>query len=357
MNMLGAVLRFKAGASLTPARGIRTAEAALVPLIALAAIHHTALGILAAVGALLVSFCDVEGLARTRTLTIGFVTLAGALLFALGRSLEQPWWLAVLAIFLATLAAGLVAVYGRGAAAIGLMLNIVFVLALGIGGGPSTALSSLVGFMIGGVSVLVMGFVPMPLRRRHGGGPAAMANQASPARPRWPPLAPFLAQLTWSSPACRFATLRAAGAAIAGGIGWWLDVSHPQWAVITVILCVRPDPAASLVATVERLVATVFGAVAAEGAIVAVHDSLALALIAVALMVVAFMVLDLSNVLFVFFMTVMTLLLISIPTGGLSLARLMVFEALIGAAIGLVVTSLAPRIAGVTTGQGAHAPA
>jgi hypothetical protein len=356
MNTLSAVLRLKAGAHLTPARGVRTAEAALVPLIALAVFHHTALGIVAALGALLVSFCDVEGLARARTYTIGFVTLAGALLFALGRALEQPWWLAVPAIFLATLAAGLVAVYGHGAAAVGLMLNIVFVLALGMGGGPSTAMSSLAGFMIGGVSVLVMGFVPVPLRRRDHSH-AAVIDQASPARPRSPSLAPLLAQLTWTSPVFRFAILRAAGAALAGGIGWWLDVSHPQWAVITVILCVRPDPVASLVATAERFVATVLGAVAAGAVIVAVHDSLALALLAVALMVAAFTVHDLSNVLFVFFMTVMTLLLISIPTGGLSLARLRVFEALIGAAIGLIVTSLAPRITGVTTGQGAHAPA
>jgi Fusaric acid resistance protein-like len=354
VHAIGAAWRVTPGAQLDPARGIRAAVAALVPLIVLAASGHVALGAMAALGALLVSLCDVAASARVRFASLGLATLGGALLFSLGRSIGDLWWLAVPAIFVATLIAGLVTTYGRAAAAMGLFLNVTFALALGLGGGPAVALPSLFGFMIGGISVLIVGFAPATLHRLRR-SPATTQAQVPPARTGEPSLAPPPEQLTFKSPVWRFAAFRAAGAAVAGEIGWLLDLSHPHWAVMVVILSVRPDLETSLIATTQRLAGTVLGVVVAELVIVAVHDPLALALMAVALMVVAFAVKDLNNALFVFFLTIMTLTLVSIPTGGLShaTALLRVLTALVGAGIALIVAYLGAKTTGMAPAAGA----
>lgn len=344
MNTYGAASRLTPGAKLTPIRGVSTAAAAVVALAVVAAAHHTSLAGIAIVSVLLVSLCDIGGSIRARTQAMGVATLGGALVFALGRSIGDPWWLAVPAIFVATLAAGLLGVYGPAAVALGLILNVAFAVALGMGGGPFSALPSLVGFLIGGACALLAALFSTAAQGTRNGQSAP--HMSAPAHAAGPTFGPALARLTLRSSTFRFATLRAGGVALAAGIGWWLGVSHPHWAVITVILCVRPDPKASLIATTQRLAGTVLGAIVAELVIATVQDRLTLAGLGVALLVIAFTVRDMSGALFIFFLTIITLLLISIPSGGLSLAGLEVFETLIGAAIALAVTYLASRVRG-----------
>jgi Fusaric acid resistance protein-like len=347
MDTLSAALRRKPGAKLTPARGVSTAAAALLALGVVAVSHHISLASMAIVGVLLVSLCDSGGATRARIQAMGSATLAGALLFALGRTIGDPWWLAVPAILVATLAAGIFVVYGPAATAAGLILDVVFAVGLGMGGGPATALPSLVGFLIGGACALLAALAFSPARGSQD-GPSA-PHRSGPASTRGSTRGPALAQLTLRSSLVRFAVIRAGGVAVAAGVAWWLNVSHPHWAVLTVILCVRPDMQASLLATIERLSGTIMGAIVAELGIVLIPNQLVLAALAVALMAFAFTVRDISNPLFIFFLTVMTLFLISIPTGGFSLARLEVCETLIGAAVALTVAYLGARTAGTTS--------
>jgi uncharacterized membrane protein YccC len=326
-----------------------------VPLGALAASHHTAVGSAAALGALFVSFGDTGSAVRRRVqtmgvATMGVATMGGALLFALGRSIGHVWWLAAPVVFLAALAAGIVVVYGSAAVTVGLILTIAFVSALGTGGGPAAAVASAVGFAIGGLSALLLALAPGVLRRRQR---AATTPPQAAARRRRPLLAPLLAALTFSSPTLRFAALRAAGATAAGSIIWLLGVSYPQWAVLPVLLGVRPDRDVSLVTTVRRVVGTILGAVVADLVIVAVHDLLIRALLAVAVMVLAFTVRNLNDALFIGALTLMTLLLISIPTAGRSLASRQVLETLVGATIALAVTWLGTWASGLAAANDA----
>jgi uncharacterized membrane protein YgaE (UPF0421/DUF939 family) len=119
--------------------------------------------------------------------------------------------------------------------------------------------------------------------------------------------------------------------------------------VLPVIVCVLPDRELSLVKTAQYVAGAVMGAIVAVAVIVAVHDPLVLALLAVALIVIALSVQDLSYALFVFCLTIMLLLLISIPMGGPALVGLKVATALVGGAIALAVTLLWSKAGGTRT--------
>ncbi len=325
------------------------ATAAAIPFAALAVSHHVALGTPAALGALFVSLGDVGSSIRARALAMGIATIGGALLFALGRSLGHPWWLAVPALFLVTLIAGMLGVYGRGGAALGLFLNLVFVIGLGFGGGPSAAITSAEGFAIGGLFAILMALAPWGLRQLWQGPLRPLTTPApatTPARTQRPSLAPLLAQLTFSSPVSRFAVLRAVAVTLAAGIGWGLEVSHPQWAAIVVLLCVKPDRTASLLATAQLATGTILGALVADLILVAIHSQLLLAGVAIVLMVIAVAVQELHSGLAACCTTLTILLLISIPIGGLSLAALRIFEVVVGAVIALTATLLWSRVGG-----------
>ncbi len=360
MNTLAAIFRVKPGAKMDLGRGIRTAVAALAPLLALAALHQIVLGVAAAFGALLVSFCDIGSSARMRIESMGVMMIVGSLLHALGRAIGGPWWLAAPAILLATLVAGLISVYGRAVAVVALFLNLAFVVALGMDGGPSTALPSAFGFLIGGMCAMLLALAPRKVHRdQEGPGlPDASAPAGRPARPARPSLASFLSSLTFSSPALRFAALRAAGAATAALIGWSMGISYPQWVVVPTLTCVMPAGETSRLAAAQLAAGTVAAVLVAELTLLVIHDPLVVAVIAVALMVVALSVRDLNNALFTFFLTLMLLEVISIPIGGVSLAGLRLFATLMGVAIALAVTYLAARdrvIGAAMNAKGPHA--
>jgi hypothetical protein len=319
---------------------VRAALCALVLLALLAVSHHLAVGMAAALGALLVSLCNVGESARARAAAMGAAAAGGALLFGLGRAMGDLWWLAVAAIFLATLVAGMAHVHGARVAAAGLFLNVIFAAGLGIGGGVALAAPSALGFALGGLSAMLVALAPRALRRPGQAPPTPSAAPADAIGPTLSWLAPVRKELTVASPLLRYAALRAAGVALAAVIVWWLGFSHAHWALAILLLCVGPDRKASLVATGEHVAGTVLGALVADAFILAEPDRLTLGLAAVALMLVALTVLDLSSVLATFCLTAAILLLVSIPAGGLSLAAEHVSETLLGAAIALVVILL-----------------
>lgn len=338
MNGLVAAFRLNPGAKPHPAVGIRTAIAALVPFLALAAIHRVTLGESAVLGALFASFCDSSSSAQARIKAMGIVTIAGALLLALGRSLGDLWWLAVPANFLATLVAGLVLAYGYPVFMLALLLNIVFAVALGMGGGPSHALTSSLGFLIGGICSTLLALAAVLARSLHDA--SAISYTPAPVKAERLPLAPSPERLTSRSSVLRYAVPRAMGVALAAAVSWSLGVSHAHWTVVPVIMCVLPDRSKSMATTAQFAAGSLLGAIVAELAIITARDTTILGLLAIALMAVALSVRDLSQALSTFFMTIMVLLLISIPTGGVSLARLRIIESLVGIAIALAAAYL-----------------
>lgn len=328
------------GAKLTPARGIRTAVAMFLPLIVLVALGQPAFGAMIMLGALFTSFCDLGISYRTRAQTIGIAVIVGALLTALGHALSGPWWLAVPAIFLATLIGGLLPVYGRSATVVGLTLTALFVVSIGSGGGLATALVAAAGYVLGGVFMMLLALAPVVWQRNRPG--PAISSDTVPASTRRPALAALIAQFTFTSPLSQHALLRAGGAAVAAGIGWGLGVPYPHWGVLTVIACAWPYKELTLATTVQNIVGTVLGALLAAFLISIMGDPLAGGLMTVGVTVIAFTVKDLNYAIYTFFMTNLTLLLISLPTPDRSFPTelLRVCETLVGAGIVLAVTLL-----------------
>jgi hypothetical protein len=262
--------------------------------------------------------------------------VGGALMTALGRLIGGPWWVEIVEIFLVVFISKLLSVYGRVAAAMGLLLTIPFVISLANRGGPATTLPAAGGFLLGGAVLMLFAllFAWLPSHR------STPRNEASRNRPQ-PRLTTLTAQLTLTSPLLRLSLLRAVGAAVAAGSGWIWGGSPFYWAALTVIICTRQDQKASLMMALQNVIATFLGALLAAVLIASVQNTLVVGLIVMAITFQAFTVKELNYLLYLFFFTILILLLISIATSGQSLAVWRVVTILFGAGIVLVITFLA----------------
>jgi hypothetical protein len=261
--------------------------------------------------------------------------VGGALMTALGQLIGGPWWGEIVEIFLVVFISGLLSVYGRGAAVMGLLLTIAFVISLANRGGPATALPAAGGFLLGGAILMLLALLFAWLQS-HRNTPS---NDVQPNRSQ-PTGTTLTARLTLASPLLRFSLLRAVGAAIAAGSGWIWGGPPFYWAALTVITCTQQDQGASQMKALQNVIATCLGALLAGVLIAGVQNALVLGLIVVAITFLAFTVKDLNYLLYFFFFTILILLLISIATSGQSLAVWRVVTILIGAGIALVITFL-----------------
>jgi hypothetical protein len=338
---------WKADARLTPERGARVAVAILLPLVVLEVLGRTRVGSSVAGGTLLgvlfAAFCDLGPSLRVRTRAMGAGILLGAPLILLGFSIGSSWWVAALALTLATFLSGLLLVYGLIATQVGTILAIVFAIALGQASGPAAGLLTALGFLLGGVFffllVPVFSWLGWPLHYTPPpplppGGIALPPAQAGP-------LAALLTHLTHRSPLVRFALLRAAGTGLIALLAWGSGVLYPQWAPVVVIASVRPDQMAALLLTTQRVTGTILGAGLADVALAWVDAPAALVALAVAGVFLAFTVIDISSTFFVFFLTFLTLLLLNISTAAPTYIALRVVATLIGGVAALGVSLLA----------------
>lgn len=312
-----------------------------LPLLVLEVLGRNLLGGNAAVGTLLgvvfVAFCDLGPSLRIRAWAMSAGAFLGALLMALGALIGGPWWVAAPALGLATFLSGVLLVYGKVVAQVGIILTIAFTLALGKDGGPGVAASRGLGFLFGGTFFLLFvlaSSLPGRFLRPAAQGPTA----ASDALPTAPPAAgtprPKRSLLVW------LAVLRALGAALIAGVAWGTGVPYPQWAPVVVIASVRLDQVAAVNLTIQRIVGTVLGAGLADLVLAWVHNPMALAGLAVGGIFLAFTVKDANNTLFTFFLTILILLLLNILPSGPTYVVLRVVATLIGAMAALGVSWL-----------------
>lgn len=336
MERMAVFFRNNPSVRLHPVKGFYTALAMFLPLLVLSILGQRAFGVLVMTGALLTSFGDVGTSFRTRAWSLGMTAVGGALMTALGRLIGGPWWQEIVEIFLIVFISGLLSVYGRVAAVMGLLLTIPFVISLANRGGPATTLPAAGGFLLGGAVLMLFASLYAWLLSHR----STPKNATQPNRPQ-PGLTTLTAQLTLTSPLLRLSLLRAMGAAVAAGSGWIWGGSPFYWAALTVIICTRQDQKASLMMALQNVIATILGALLAAVLIASVLNTLVVGLIVVAITFLAFTVKELNYLLYLFFFTILILLLISIATSGQSLALWRVITVLFGAGIVLVITFLA----------------
>jgi uncharacterized membrane protein YccC len=332
---MAVLFRSNSSAKPNPVKGFYTALAMFLPLLVLTMLGQSTFGVLVMTGALLTSFGDVGTSYRTQAWSQGMTAVGGALMTALGRLIGGPWWVEIVEIFLVVFISGLLSVYGRVAAVMGLLLTISFVISLANRGGPATALPAAGGFLLGGAILMLFALLFAWLQSYR----STPRNEVRPNRSQ-PTRTALAAQLTLVSPLLRFSLLRAVGAAVAAGCGWILGGPPFYWAALTVITCTQQDQKASLMKALQNVIATYLGALLAAILIVGVQNTLVVGLIVVAIAFLAFTVKDLNYILYLFFFTILILLLISIATSGQSLALWRVVTILFGAGIVLVITFL-----------------
>jgi hypothetical protein len=312
----------------------------LLPLVVLEVLGRNRVGSNAAVGTLLgvlfVAFCDLGASLRVRTGAMTAGAVLGTLLLALGSAIGGPWWVAVPAIALATFLSGVLLVYGPVVTQVGIILTVVFVVALGRDGGSAAAIPAALGFFFGGTFFLLLVLASFFLGRFP--PPVGQASRAT--HPPSPPLGAPRPPLTLRSPLLRFALLRATGAALIAGLAWGSGIPFPHWAPIVVIVSVRPDQMAALRLTTERVIGTVLGVGLADVVLTWVQEPRVLAGVAVGGVFLAFTVKEVNYTFFVFFLTTLTVVLLNIPTPGPTYLALRVVTTLVGGAAALAISWL-----------------
>src|SRR5260370_41923455 len=83
---------------------------------------------------------------------------------AMGLVIGGPWWVEIVEIFLVVFISGLLSVYGRVAATMGLLLMLPFVSSLANRSGPATARPAAGGFLAGGAVLMRVAFLPERLQ-------------------------------------------------------------------------------------------------------------------------------------------------------------------------------------------------
>jgi hypothetical protein len=337
------IFRRMDGAPFTPARGARVALAMLPPLVTIANLGHSRVGSNVAVGTLLgvlfVAPCDQGSSLRIRVEAMTAASLVGTLVVGLGSWFGEPWWVAVPVLGVTTFLSGLLPLSGTVVAQVGTTLTVLVAFALGRDGGPATAVPTALGYVLGGILFLALVFVSSALGwllHLLGGGPGAASTPTTVTRLSTP--------ATGRAPVVRLALLRAVGTALVSGAAWGSGIPYPQWAVIVVILSVRPDQMAALRLTTRRVVGTVLAAGLADLVLHVLPDPVVLAGLAVGSEFLAVTVQNVNFTAFVFFFT-LTLLLLGRPTQGSEHAALRVATTLVGALVALCISALAAWLA------------
>jgi len=142
--------------------GLRATVGIFVPLFVAQLAGNLPFGLIVAIGALNTLMADVGGPYRPRATGMAAAAAGGGLAMLVGTLVGSVPWLAVPAMFVWSLAAGMASIYGNAAAIAGLIVNVVFVLATGLGGSPSDAVERAVAFLAGGAFVMLYSLVLWP---------------------------------------------------------------------------------------------------------------------------------------------------------------------------------------------------
>ena len=236
-------------------------------------------------GALFVAVSDPGGKYGPRVLAMAAMAGAGALLTALGFGIGGgPWGFVVLAAFVATLLAGMAVKYGLHRFVAAYLLNIWFIIALGLPtllsfGLPNAFHSGLIhtepwkqalAWLTGSALWVAYTFI-MWLARGRVASPQPAAEIPGDISPR--PL---------TRPLILFAVIRAVAVSSAVAIAFGLQLPNAYWMPFAVIIAIKPDLQQSTFIAVQRVAGTILGAVVAAVVLLAVDNRTALEVIIVA---------------------------------------------------------------------------
>lgn len=240
-------------------RGVVFLDAALVPLVVFWAVGHEQYLLSALFGMLFAALCDPGGGYGSRTTHVAVFTLAGAGVTALGFGIGgSGWGWLTLAAFAVTLLAGLTAAFGVHRFVAAMLLNLWFVITLGLASGfhHQTRITSYtwaqVLAWVGGsalwIAVTLVGWLVRGRRDR----PQPIAE-----------LPGDTSRHKLTRPLIMFAVIRAVVIGGTVALAFGLDLSHGVWMPIAAMVAMKPSLQQSTLVAVQRIAGAVIGAAAA----------------------------------------------------------------------------------------------
>ena len=323
--------------------GLRVVVILVVALIVLDALGLTQYFTSVTFGAFIVGMCDLLALKASigyRMQRLGVITLAGALLTALGLVLGVNWELAVLGTFVITLLLGATLAWSKPAALEGYLLNICFIVALSFHGGAAQALPQAMAWLIGGTFYMLLALVRF--ERQH--SPA----EAVPGIAQWQSpkslFATYFALFRFTNPLFLFVLLKSLAVTVGTAIGLGFGLPFAYWIPLYTLVVLQPDYEQTLDNFVLRMVGTILGATLAAVLLGSVHNQYLIAAIIIVSAFIAIAMHGANMLSYVFFITVFILLLEDISTpGSLTDVWARVLNVFIGALISVVVVFLFMR--------------
>lgn len=345
-------------------RAVLFLDIALVPLLILWTIGYEQYLLGALFGLLLAALEDPGGGYVHRATRVSAFALIGAGLtawsFAMGGA---AWGWLVLVAFAVTLLAGLAVVLGVRTFVTALLLNIWFLVALGLAfqfdqhPRPTSHVWAQVLAWTGGAALwLAVTFLLWLLRgRQDRPRPVAELPGDTAGQPLTTPLTrPLTSPLT--SPLIAFAVIRAGAVAAAAALAFGLDLSYGYWIPIAAVIAMKPSLEVTTLVASQRLIGALIGAAAASLLILvpASQDGMkefaatrALEAVALVLLTHAVAIRFWNSTLSTAALAAGVLILVSLPhRGDYAVEGYRVLWTVCGVAIGLVLMLLAGRYAG-----------
>jgi hypothetical protein len=264
LNWLSKVFALKPGGVNWP-RAVLFLDIALVPLVVFWSIGYEQYLLSAVFGALFAVLIDPGGSFGYRALRVAAFAVAGAGLTALGFGIAgDAWGWLVLAAFAVTLAAGLTVMFGVHRFVAGILLNIWFIIALGLGSSfyqfnlahrhaqlTSYTWAQVAAWAGGAALWIAAGFGVWLIRGRQDQPPPTAEIPGDTSRR---PL---------TRPLIMFAVIRALAVAGSVAIAFGANLSHGFWIPIATIIALKPDLAQATLVSVQRIAGALIGAGAA----------------------------------------------------------------------------------------------
>ena len=240
-------------------RAVMALDIALVPLIVFWAIGHEQYLLSALFGVLFARLADPGGGFGYRASRIAVFALIGAGLTALGFGIGgDGWGWLVLAAFAVTLVAGLAAAFGVRRFVTALLLNLWFIIALGLAFSfhhhahiTSYTWAQVLAWAGGSALWIAVTFIWWLIRRRED-RPQPVAELPGDTSRR---------KLT--RPLIMFAVIRAVVMAGTVALAFGLNLSHGYWMPIAAMVAMKPSLEQSTLVALQRLAGALIGAAAA----------------------------------------------------------------------------------------------
>ncbi len=240
-------------------RAVLFLDVALVPLVVFAAIGHEEYLLSAVFGVLFAGLADPGGRFGYRASHIAVFALIGAGLTALGFGIGgDGWGWLVLAAFAVTLVAGLAVTLGVRRFVTALLLNLWFVIALGLAFSfhhhahiTSYTWAQVLAWAGGSALWIAVTLIAWLIRGRKD-RPQPVAELPGDTSRR---------KLT--RPLIMFAVIRAVALAGTVALAFGLDLSHGYWLPIATMVAMKPSLEQSTLVAVQRLSGALIGAAAA----------------------------------------------------------------------------------------------